>query len=364
MTSFGRGRGWYLQNREQDLRRPGSISCTNDVVKDILEKLSSYEQVTPQLIQEITDLITSPTNKESLRETCNMLLKQSILNNSFTTKLAMIFSDNKVAFIKDSNNEIIRNHLLRFLQDNYMSREKNRMEDKKIFANIVLLHAEVYYNMRLNNGNRLKILARPLVRYLEDLIQNSVEDNIDFIMIQLLRSGQDLWAAGPKQLEEFLMIIRQALLKENSDNSRNRAVLLLLIDLAYNNYEIKDTHLKEFYTSNIKSLIFDYPFYKEEFKVGPETETKIGNDNNPPGNLQQVDNVPSHQISKEEANEVCNKQSHSKGLHIPRAIRGTGGLDTKREDDVNTKLSSMKITSRQKNADFWDHDDRFHKDYE
>lgn len=88
--------------------------------------------------------------------------------------------------------------------------------------------------------------------------------------------------------------------------------------------------------------------------------------NNLSKNLQEDDIVPSHRILKEETNETCNKQSHhSKGPHIPRAIRGTGGLDTKREDDVNKKLNSMKITSsKQKNADFWDHDDRFHKDYE
>lgn len=59
------------------------------------------------------------------------------------------------------------------------------MEDKKTFANIVSLHAEVYYHMRLSNGNKLKILAEPLVHYLEDLIQNSVEENIHFIMVQV-----------------------------------------------------------------------------------------------------------------------------------------------------------------------------------
>lgn len=82
--------------------------------------------------------------------------------------------------------------------------------------------------------------------------------------------------------------------------------------------------------------------------------------------MQEVDNVTPHQIPKEETNDICNKQSHhSKAPHVPRAIRGTGALDTKKEDDVNVKLNSMKIaSSRQKNADFWDHDDRFHKDYE
>lgn len=84
--------------------------------------------------------------------------------------------------------------------------------------------------------------------------------------------------------------------------------------------------------------------------------------NSQPKNLQEVDNVPSHRISKEEINDVCNKQNqYSKG----RAIRGTGALDTKKEDNIDAKLNSMKIAfSSQKNADFWDHDDRFHKDYE
>ncbi|XP_011150064.1 uncharacterized protein LOC105189564 [Harpegnathos saltator] len=371
MTSFGRGRGWFLQKREQDLRRPGG-ACTNDVVKDILNKLSTYgvcEQLSPHMVQEIIDLLTNSNNKNSLRETCDMLWKQSILDDTFTTRLAMIFSDNKITLLEDANKDIIRTRFLRFLQDNYMSREKNKTEDQKIFANIVLLHAEVYYHMRLNNGHRLTILAEPLIQYLGDLMQikDSVEENIFFIMIQILRSGKDLYKACPEQLDEFIMTIRQALLKENSDCPQNRAMLLLLIELANNNYEIKNACLRQFYISNIKTLTFEYPFSKEELKFS-DKETKIENvvGNNLPKNLQETNNVPSHRISKEEINDVCNKQSHhSKGPNVPRAIRGTGALGTKKEDDVNTKLNSIKITSsRQKNADFWDHDDRFHKDYE
>lgn len=70
MTSFGRGRGWLLQKREQDLRRPGTILYTNDVVTDILNKLSTHgisELVPPKLIQEIVDLISKLTKKDSLR---------------------------------------------------------------------------------------------------------------------------------------------------------------------------------------------------------------------------------------------------------------------------------------------------------
>lgn len=55
--------------------------------------------------------------------------------------------------------------------------------------------------------------------------------------------------------------------------------------------------------------------------------------------------------------------SYSKNPNIPRAIRGSGALDKSRKgDNINTKLNS-KISPRQKNKG-WDHDDRFHKDYE
>lgn len=67
----------------------------------------------------------------------------------------------------------------------FLAREKYRMEDKKVFANIVSLHAEVYYHMRLSNGNKVNILAEPLIHYLGDLMQISVEENIYFIMIQV-----------------------------------------------------------------------------------------------------------------------------------------------------------------------------------
>lgn len=67
----------------------------------------------------------------------------------------------------------------------FSAREKNKVEDKKVFANVVLLHAEVYYRMRLNDGNRLQILAEPLIHYLEDLLQDISKHNINFIMMQV-----------------------------------------------------------------------------------------------------------------------------------------------------------------------------------
>lgn len=64
------------------------------------------------------------------------------------------------------------------------AKDKNRVEDQKKFANIVLLHAEVYYCLRLNNGDRLQILAEPLIHYLEDVLQDNPYDNIYFILIE------------------------------------------------------------------------------------------------------------------------------------------------------------------------------------
>lgn len=66
-----------------------------------------------------------------------------------------------------------------------LAKEKDRLEDRKTFANKVLLHAEVYYHMRLSDGSKLKILAEPLIQYLEDLLQDNLKDNIYFIMIQV-----------------------------------------------------------------------------------------------------------------------------------------------------------------------------------
>lgn len=74
MTSFGRGRGWSSQNynKEQSLRRPGIATFGNNAVKDIIDKITTYDiyeyaTISPQLIQEITDLLTSAVNKDNLK---------------------------------------------------------------------------------------------------------------------------------------------------------------------------------------------------------------------------------------------------------------------------------------------------------
>ncbi|XP_011049883.1 PREDICTED: uncharacterized protein LOC105143326 [Acromyrmex echinatior] len=366
MTSFGRGRGWsnhqnQNQDKDQGLRRPGgSVSSNNKVLKDIIDKIVSYdecESVSPKLIQDIVDLLTIAINEDSLRYVCDSLWKQAVYH-SLTTKIALIFSDNMVVRLEDTNKNTIRSRFLRFLQDNYISKEKDRVEDKRTFANKILLHAEVYYHMKLSDGNRLKILAEPLIQYLEDLLQDNPKDNIYFIMIQILRAGKDLYAACPGGLDSLIMTIRQLLVKENLYSSENNAALLLIIELANNDYEIKDTRLKHFYFSNIKSLSFEPPFFHEELKVILTTKTE--NDNQ----LREVEN--NQRIIKEEVkNDIPEHGNYSKNSSGPRAIRGSGALDkSKKGININAKSNSLKTTPPRERNKGWGHDDRFHEHYE
>lgn len=84
-----------------------------------------------------------------------------------------------------------------------LAKERDKIEDKKIFANKILLHAEVYYHMRLTDGTRLKILAEPLIQYLEDLLQDNPKDNIYFIMIQV---GFCVTCMNKKKQNEALLV--------------------------------------------------------------------------------------------------------------------------------------------------------------
>lgn len=58
----------------------------------------------------------------------------------------------------------------------------------------------------------------------------------------------------------------------------------------------------------------------------------------------------------------------SNNSNVPRAIRGSGALDKNKpkKDGVNSRLNSCRqnATPNQKPNKGWDHDDRFHKDYE
>lgn len=73
------------------------------------------------------------------------------------------------------------------------------------------------------------------------------------------------------------MTIRKLLVKENLHSPENYAALLLMIELANNDYEIKDKQVKHFYFSNIKTLSFEHPYSQEELKVIAATKTENGN---------------------------------------------------------------------------------------
>lgn len=152
MTSFGRGRGWSsLQDKDQVLRRPGELASrftVYGVAKDIIDKIDACdvprEDMSPQLIQEITDLLAIAANKDKdclkycasplirrqdyftvspsntllySRDTCYTLWDQATHNDSLTTKVAAIFSE--INYIEKDSKGSIRSYFLRFLQNNY-----------------------------------------------------------------------------------------------------------------------------------------------------------------------------------------------------------------------------------------------------
>lgn len=66
------------------------------------------------------------------------------------------------------------------------------------------------------------------------------------------------------------------LVQDKNYNFINRTVLLLMVELANNNYEITNSQVKHFYQSNIKTISFEHPFSQEETKVVAETKTENG----------------------------------------------------------------------------------------
>lgn len=93
MSSFGRGRAWSSQNqnphKEQSLRRPGITTYDNDIVKDIIDRITFYDIydehaiILPRIIQEIADKLTSTVNKDSLKY---YIKRAKILLNTLRSK--------------------------------------------------------------------------------------------------------------------------------------------------------------------------------------------------------------------------------------------------------------------------------------
>lgn len=71
-----------------------------------------------------------------------------------------------------------------------------------------------------------------------------------------------------------MLKIRQLLVNQ-SYSPQYRAMLLLMIELVNNKYEIKNIQLREFYLSKIKPFSFEFP--QKELKIVAEAKTENGN---------------------------------------------------------------------------------------
>ncbi|XP_035743869.1 uncharacterized protein LOC118451433 [Vespa mandarinia] len=384
--SGGRSRG-RVKVAEVPLRRPGenpSSKYNQFVCDDIIERINNLginELIPAEQINDIVHLVHTTKDEETLKFMFDMLYKRALEDKIFGIKLASLFSDVTFFTIEVNKNQTMRYLLLSTLQNDYKRKKEIREESATLFRNVVSLLGEIYYQMTLITGKPLRILELPLLDYWSMLLETATEEDIELVATQIIINGKGMYKRP--ELDEFMLNVRETLSRNNTLSYAAKGMLLLIIDLANQQFNSLPVNLYDYYTSHLgtKVLIYLQRHNKDLTNAGNNEDLKIvksleenKNDTNQESELGSTSMVQSKQKAsfKDENCEqtdyaVMNtdKKNFTTENTVPRAIRGPGANNTKKNFKSNSKPFTNPISPKPGNRNKgWEHDDRFEDAYD
>ncbi|XP_055374139.1 GATA zinc finger domain-containing protein 14 [Condylostylus longicornis] len=204
---------------------------------------------------------------------CNIVKDEQMLSDSMdyinqkvledcdaALKFAMLFSSRNFDSLAMHDTKV-RCKMLNILQKNFSNAEMYRKENKNMLYNSVTLLGEYYNRVRLADGSPIDILGESLLQLLTQEIEfgntGSTENlkfpNMDFklsklILSQVTLNGSILRSNHKNELNTLLFYVRKNLIEQPNLNASVKALLLMTLDLYYNNFTSLTPALEEMYT--------------------------------------------------------------------------------------------------------------------
>ncbi|KAL2745865.1 uncharacterized protein V1477_005783 [Vespula maculifrons] len=384
--SGGRSRG-RVKVAEVPLRRPGGNASNkynqfvcNDIVEGI-NNLAINESIPTEQINEIVHLVRTIKDEETLKSMFDTLYKRALEDKIFGIKLASLFSEVTFFTIEVNENQTMRYLLLSTLQNDYKRKTEIRKESATLFRNVASLLGEIYYQMTLITGKPLRILELPLLDYWSMLLETATDEDIELVATQVIINGKGMYQRP--ELDQFMLNVRETL-ANNSLSYAAKGMLLLIIDLANQQFNSLPVNLYDYYTSHLGTTVLIYLQRHNRDLTDAENNEDLKSvknlkENKNDTNQESEASSTSMLQSKQEAmvkDENCeqrdyaamntNKKNFTTENTVPRAIRGPGANNTKKNFKNNSKpfanpMSPKPSSSRNKG---WEHDDRFEDAYD
>ncbi|XP_028912778.1 MIF4G domain-containing protein isoform X1 [Ornithorhynchus anatinus] len=191
-------------------------------------KIPSLDAETQQLLK---TALKEP-NSVDLERVANVLVDQSLQDYVFSKEAGRICYTIMQAENKPSGQSVFRRGLLNRLQQEYQSRDQLRARSRRGWVGYVTFICNVFDYLRVNNMPMVA-LVNPVFDCLFRLAQPDSlcqEEEVDCLVLQLHRIGEQLEAMNGQRMAELWERLRDGFLLEPGLSSMARLQLLELIE--------------------------------------------------------------------------------------------------------------------------------------
>ncbi|XP_076866705.1 MIF4G domain-containing protein B [Brachyhypopomus gauderio] len=209
-------------------------------------KIQSFDMETQTLLK---TALKDPGSVD-LEKVSNVIVDQSLKNQVFSREAGRISFTIVQAETRQSGGNLFRRNLLNRLQQEFTAREETRRRSVQEWVCYVSFICNIFDYVKVNNMPMVA-LVHPVYDCLFRLAQPDAlknEEEVDCLVLQLHRIGEQLEALNAQRMSELFFLLRDAILLLDGLSSLGRLLLLEVLEVRASGWTLSDPAKKYYYS--------------------------------------------------------------------------------------------------------------------
>ncbi|XP_075880281.1 MIF4G domain-containing protein B [Nelusetta ayraudi] len=209
-------------------------------------RIQSFDMDTQMLLK---TALKDPSSV-NLEKVSNIIVDQSLKDQVFSKEAGRICYTIVQAEAKQSNGNVFRRSLLNRLQQEFRNREEMRGRSLHEWVCYVTFICNIFDYLKVNNMPMV-VLIHPVFDCLmrlgkPDALVN--EEEVDCLVLQLHRIGEQLEKASSQRMDELFFLLRDGFLLQEGLSSMARLLLLEILEFRAGGWLLSGTAHKYYYS--------------------------------------------------------------------------------------------------------------------
>ncbi|KAM3863566.1 MIF4G domain-containing protein B [Diretmus argenteus] len=209
-------------------------------------RIQSFDLETQKLLK---TALKEPSSV-NLDKVSDIIVDQSMKDQVFSKEAGRICFTIVQAEAKQSNTNMFRRSLLNRLQQEFKDREETRRRSLQEWVSYVTFICNVFDYLKVNNMPMVA-LVHPVYDCLMRLAQSDAlmnEEELDCLVLQLHRIGDQLEKVNSKRMDELFFLLRDGFLLQEGLSSMARLLLLEILEFKAGGWMLSSTAHKYYYS--------------------------------------------------------------------------------------------------------------------